>query len=257
MQTPTSSLADVPPTSEEALHKRRRLLSAGAEELHPGAGWEIYQVWREKNKRLFGRQMQHCGIQFGLAGRACRPPGEATDRAACPDEPCGYGRWWPEGQVITLCRRLLHRHGRVWRLYHERLGGRFAEDVLLHQMMHQYIGAVRRAGGQDVEHQDFEDQRPMDRGAGLGGPARPPCGFPHNNLHNSVLWAGEVNRLSEALETTGGTAAAVPEDVGAGEIPDGILSPRETALWPYLSRPEGYYEADPEAVLAEELPQIG
>ena len=251
MQTPTSSLTDAPPTSEEALHKRRRLLADAAEELYSGAGWEIYQAWRELNKRLFGRQMQHCGIQFGLAGRACWPPGEATYRAACPEEPCGYGRWWPEGQVITLCRRLLHRHGRVWRLYHERLGGRFAKDVLLHQMMHQYIDVVRRAGDQD-----FEDQRPMDRSAGLGEAARPPRGFSHNNPHNSALWAGEVNRLSEALETTGGTAAAVPEDKGAGGVPDGILSPRETALWPYLSRPEGYYEADPEAVLAEELPQV-
>jgi hypothetical protein len=249
MNTPTSSLADVPPTSEEALHKRRRLLSAGAEELHSGAGWEIYQVWRELNKRLFGRQMQHCGIQFGLAGRACRPSGEATYRAACPEEPCGYARWWPEGQVITLCRCLLHRHGRVWRLCHERLGGRFAKDVLLHQMVHQYIDVVRRAGDQD-----FKDKRPMDRGTEPGGPARPPRGFPHNN---SALWVGEVNRLSEALETTGGTAAALPEDKRNGGTPDGILSPRETALWPYLSRPEGYYEVDPEAVFAEELPQVG
>ncbi|MCS4116020.1 hypothetical protein GGP49_002970 [Salinibacter ruber] len=253
MQTPTSSLADVPPTSEEALHKRRRLLSGGAEELHPGAGWEIYQVWREKNKRLFGRQMQHCGIQFGLAGRACRSrtcrsSGEATYRAACPDEPCGYGSWWPKGQVITLCRRLLHRHGRVWRLYHERLGGRFAEDVLLHQMMHQYIGAVRRAGSQSAEDPGLRDE--SSEGTGLD---RSLEGSPHNNS----LWIGEVNRLSEALETTGGTVAALPEDESNGGTPDGILSPRETALWPYLSRPEGYYEADPEAVFAEELPQFG
>jgi hypothetical protein len=256
MQTPTSLLADVPPTSEEALHRRRRLLAGAAEELYSGAGWKIYQTWRELNERLFGRQMQHCGIQFGLAGRACPPPGEAPYPAACPEKPCGYGRWWPEGQVITLCRRLLHRDGRVWRLYHERLGGRFAKDVLLHQMMHQYIGAVRRAGGQDVEHPDFEDQGPMDRSADPAGPVRPPRGFPHNNPHNGSLWAGEVNRLSEALETTGDAAAAVPEDVGAGEIPDRILSPRETALWPYLSRPEGYYRADPEAVFAEELPPL-
>jgi hypothetical protein len=257
MQTPTSTLADAPQVDEETLHKRRRLLSGGAEELHSGAGWKIYQVWRELNKRLFGRQMQHCGIQFGLAGRACRSrtcrsSDEATYRGACPEEPCGYGHWWPEGQVITLCRRLLHRHGRVWRLYHERLGGQFAEDVLLHQMMHQYIDVVRRAGDRGPK-----DRRSRDRSAEPAGSARPPCGSPPNNPHNGSLWIGEVNRLNEELETGGGTAAAVPEDVGTGEIPDGILSPRETALWPYLSRPEGYYEADPEAVFAEELPQVG
>jgi len=251
METPVSTLADAPPTSEEALHRRRKLLSDGAEELYPGAGWEIYQTWRELNKRLFGRQMQHCGIQFGLAGRACGSPSEATYRATCPEEPCSYGRWWPEGQVITLCRRLLHRDGRVWWLHHERLGGRFAEDVLLHQMMHQYIDAVRRAGDQD-----FEDQRPMDRSADPAGPIRPTRSSPHNNPHNGPLWIGEVNRLSEALETTEGKAAVMPEDVGAEEIPDGIFSPRETALWPYLSRPEGYYEADPGAVFAEELPHV-
>jgi len=252
MQTPTSSLADAPSTSEEALHRRRRLLSAGAEELYSGAGWEIYQAWREKNKQFFGRQMQHCGIQFGLAGRACRSPGEATYRAACTDAPCGYGRWWAQGRVITLCRRFLHRDGRRWWLHHERLGGRFVKDVLLHQMMHQYIDTVRRARGQD-----FKDKSPMDRVTEPAGPAWPPRGSPHNNPHNSALWVGEVNRLSGALGTTGGTAAAVPEDVGAGEIPERILSPRETALWPYLSRPEGYYEADPEAVFAEELQSVG
>jgi hypothetical protein len=64
-----------------------------------------------------------------------------------------------------------------------------------------------------------------------------------------------VNRLSQALEVGGGTAALLSgESAHEEEVPDGILTARETALWPYLSRPKDYYKEDPETVFAEELP---
>lgn len=229
METPVSTLADASPVEEETLYRRRRLLADPAEEIYPGAGWKIHQLWREHNEKLFGRQMQHCGVQFGLAGRAYRSP-KGRDGLA---EDCYYGRWWPERQVITLHRCFLHRDGsRCW-LRHERLGGRFVKDVLLHHMVHQYIDTVRGVGG---------DGRSVSSTA---------------PLHNNPFWVGDVNRLSEELDLGEGMAAVHTEDATGEQVPKEILTPRETALWPYLSRPEGYYEADPEAVFAEKLPHVG
>jgi hypothetical protein len=237
MRTPTSSLTDADPLEEEALHERRRRLAKGAEELHPGAGWQIYQMWRERNERLFGRQMQHCGLQFGpicragRRGEAAQPKGKAALKWACL-----YGRWLPREQVIVLDRRLLQPDGQVWWLVHERLGSRFVGDVLLRQMTRQYIGTVRQG------------ETPAAEVLGSGS-------APTGAFCSSPPWVGEVNRLREALEVKSGKAALLPgESVGEEEVPDGTLTARETALWPYLSRPKDYYKEDPETVFAEELP---
>ena len=242
MRTPTSSLTDADPLEEEALHERRRRLAKGAEELHPGAGWQVYQMWRERNERLFGRQMQHCGLQFGpicragRRGEAAQPKGKAALKWACL-----YGRWLPREQVIVLDRRLLQPDGQVWWLSHERLGSWFVGDVLLRQMICQYMGTVRQGESPAPE-------------------ASRPGSSPADSLYNSPLWenplwVGEVNRLSQALEVGGGTAALLSgESAHEEEVPDGILTARETALWPYLSRPKDYYKEDPETVFAEELP---
>lgn len=242
MRTPTSTLAGADPVEEEALHERRTRLAGGAEELHPGAGWQVYQMWRKRNERLFGRQMHHCGLQFGTicqAGRRVnRPKGNAPSKW-----PFLYGRWLPREQVIVLHRSLLRPDGQVWWLSHERLGPRFVGDVLLRQMMRQYIDLVRR------------DE---NTAANASSPDSEPTGAFYNSpLWENPLWVGEVNRLSQALEFEGGTAAILPgESAHEEEVPDGIFTARETALWPYLSRPDGYYKADPETVFTEEIPHF-
>jgi hypothetical protein len=242
MRTPTSTLAGADPIEEKKLHKRRRRLAKGAEELHPGAGWQVYQMWRERNERLFGRQMQHCGLQFGpicrvgRRGEAAQPKGKATLK-----RPFFYGRWLLREQVLVLDRRLLRPDGRVWWLGHEQLGPRFVGDVLLRQMMCQYIDTAGQG------------ENPAAEALGPGSaPTRPFCNGP---LWDSPLWIGEVNRLRGALDVEDGTAALLPgKAVAEGRVPNGILTARETALWPYLSRPEGYYKEDPETVFTEELP---
>jgi hypothetical protein len=242
MRTPTSTLAGADPVEEEALHERRTRLAKGAEELHPGAGWQVYQMWRERNERLFGRQMQHCGLQFGPICRAgWRGEAAQSEEEADLKLPFFYGRWLPREQVIILHRHLLRPDGRVWWLSHERLGSRFVEDVLLRQMICQYIGTVRHG-----EPPAPEDSRPSPS----------PKGSLYNSpLWENPLWVGDVNRLSQALDVEDGTAALLPgEAVAEGRVPDGVLTARETALWPYLSRPDGYYKEDPETVFAEEIP---
>jgi hypothetical protein len=122
---PTAPLAKASPVPKEALHSRRFALTRKAEERYPGAGWTIYQCWREWNEALFGRQMETCEIRFGTVSNGCR-----------------FGRWKSQDASTIIDRSLLHKHGKVWRLYHEDLGRKFVRDVLLHQMVHQYITQV-------------------------------------------------------------------------------------------------------------------
>ena len=213
MKPPITSLADGPSVPEEQLHEQRAALAKGAEARHPGAGWRIYQWWREMSEDLFGRQLPACGIRFG--------PAEKTEE---PGEP-GFGAWCRPERTIILHPSLLHQDGSVWHLHHDALGSRFPRDVLLHQMVHQYIDLVR-----GVE----------DEGRGAS-----PTGSPYNNR----WWAAEVNRLSEVLVVGDRRAAVLPADVETGDVPDGILTAWEAARWPYVVRPEGYYRGDPAEVL--------
>lgn len=125
MDTPTASLADAPPVGEDRLHEQRLPLMRQAETRYSGAGWEVYQLWRDYNERLFGRQMEHCPIQFA------------------PVSGNRFGLWQDEEPSITLGSELLHRDGKVWHLHHEQLGPRFPADVLLRQMTFQYLETIR------------------------------------------------------------------------------------------------------------------
>ncbi|MFB6274485.1 MAG: hypothetical protein ABEL51_16495 [Salinibacter sp.] len=77
------------------------------------------------NEELFGRQMNHCEIRF----------------SSVPEK--RFGLWRAEENAIVLDRSLLHQHGKVWRLYHKELGSNFPPDVLLRQVVLQYISTVR------------------------------------------------------------------------------------------------------------------
>lgn len=153
----TASLADAPSIGEEELHHQRVPLMRRAETFFPGAGWRVYQLWREFNKKLFGRQMSHCELRFG----------------SVPEN--RFGLWRKEGRSIILSPELLHQHGKVWRLYHVELSSNFPPDVLLRQMVFQYLETVR-----DVK---ITDQ--------VGVPIKP--------LSENEWWLKEINRLSEEM----------------------------------------------------------
>lgn len=154
----TPTLADAPSIGEEELHRQRVPLAKRAEAKYSGAGWKIYQWWRKLNAKHFGRQMEHCEIQFSSV-----PEGQ-------------FGLWRAEENVIVLDRSLLHQHGKVWRLYHETLGSSFPPDVLLRQVVLQYIEEVR---GIKITCQ---------------------AGIPAEPLGENEWWVGEINRLSGELD---------------------------------------------------------
>ena len=157
MDTPAASLADAPPVGEDRLHEQRLPLMRRAEAHYPGAGWEVYQLWRRFNERLFGRQTSHCEIEFGSV------PAER------------FGLWRRNENTIVFSSELLHRDGKVWHLHHEQLGPRFPADVLLRQMVFQYLETIR-----DTEITDH-----------TGAPVEP--------LSGNEWWLKEINRLSEEM----------------------------------------------------------
>lgn len=158
MDTPTPTLADVPSIGEEELHRQRVPLAKRAEEKYSGAGWKIYQWWRKLNAKHFGRQMEHCEIQF----------------SSVPEK--RFGLWRAEENAIVLGRSLLHQHGKVWRLYHEELGSNCPPDVLLRQVVLQYIEEVRGV--------KITDQ----------------AGVPIKPLSESEWWLREIERLSKKMD---------------------------------------------------------
>jgi hypothetical protein len=121
---PTPTLADAPSIAEEDLHRQRASLAKRAEANYSGAGWTVYQLWREMNQSFFGRQMRHCEIQFSSIHEQ-------------------FGTW--KAPTILLSNSLLQRDGSRWWLHHERFGAYFPQDALLRQMVFQYISAVRNA----------------------------------------------------------------------------------------------------------------
>ena len=189
MDRPTPSLADEPPIPERKLHRKRVSLAKRAEANHSGAGWTVYQLWREMNEELFGRQMDHCKIQFGTVPES------------------RFGLWIREGPRILLSSSLLQRDGSRWWLHHRRLGSNFPRDVLLRQMVFQYISAVRNA--------EITDRAITDR-----------AGTPVEPLGENESWLQEITRLSEEMEL------------------DRPTSPEEARWWPYSVRREGYYGQD-------------
>jgi hypothetical protein len=209
---PTASLSEASPVPKEDLHSRRSALTRKAEERYPGAGWTIFQWWREWNEAFFGRQMETCEIRFETVSNGCR-----------------FGRWKSQDASIIIDQSLLHKHGKVWRLYHEDLGRKFAQDVLLHSMVHQYIDTVRNA------------PEPPNR--------EPTASQGQDNQQ----WIAEINRLSEKLEL-GPRRAAIQEthptdtSIHSSEGSLDPLSDAERTLWPYLLREPGYYQRDAAAV---------
>ena len=135
------------------------------------------------------------------------------------------GAWCRKRRTIFLRHSLLHQDEDGWQLGHNLLGRGFVRDVLLHQMVHQYVDLVR-----GVPHEGREDA---------------PTGSPHNNH----WWVAEINRLSEVLRLPGRRAAVRPASREARIHGARALKTWEMAHWPYSVRPQGFYEAEVERVL--------
>jgi len=208
MDPPTADVAEAPAVEEDTLHEKRVRLSKEADEIYPGAGWTFYQWWRDLNEELYGRQMRTCRIEFNLL-------------------PTGSGRFgfWDGGEdQIVLARSLLKQDGSVWWPHHRVFGSRFPRDVLLRQMVFQYIETVR-----EVQI----------------------CGhgkYPESPLSENEWWIGEINRLSQEMDL-GGRLARLSS---SNEKSNLHLTRKEVEWWPYSIRPEGHYDRSWTEVLGEE-----
>jgi hypothetical protein len=201
-------LADQDPIPQDTLDNDLGTLRDAARLIYPGVGSMLYDWWETINEAYFGRQMTPPGIQFGLT-----PHGSH------------YGAWRGYEHTITLHRSLLDPSGDAWEIGHK-LGNRFAWDVLLHEMVHQYIDTVRGISGSEAE-----DNSPSD------------------SVHNSPSWVAEINRLSQELDLDC-AAHVVKQRRVDGQVkwapPEGFdMTIGDVSSWPHSVRPDGFYEDDP------------
>ena len=111
---------------------------------------------------------------------------------------------------------LLDPRGDAWRIS-DQLGMRYAEDVLLHEMVHVTLFAA------GVENDDKN---------------------PH---HNTAQWCAEIMRITPQLGLPVIKAAPVKPRRVDGKVVrrelDGQLSRADIAHWPHSLRPVGYYNS--------------
>ena len=199
------TLADAPTVDADTLQRDLDTLRDAAEIIYPGIGAMLYDWWASINEDHFGRQMTPPGIQFGLT-----PHGSKM----------GLWRGWEE--TIILHRSLIDPSGDAWGKRHQ-LGHRYAWDVLLHEMIHQYVDTVR----------EVED---------------PEGNSPSNSVHNCPSWVREINRLSNDLGLDCEASVIRQKRVDGSVqwcVPDGHLTMAELGSWPHSVRPDGYYRNDP------------
>jgi hypothetical protein len=182
-----------------------KTLAAAAEIIHPRVGGWAYHTWRALNEQLWDGELPLCGIQWGLT-----PHGRAL------------GYWAGHQNTITLHQSLIEPQGDAWGIAHK-LGERYAADVLLHEMIHQYITVIL--------------------GAENGGRNESPNDSPHNNPY----WVGEVNRISRRLGFDC-RAEVVKQRRVNGKVKwaphDGYIDMRELSRFPHPFRPADYYTPD-------------
>jgi hypothetical protein len=154
------------------------------------------------NAEHFAGRLRYHGIVWGLT-------------------PHGYalGHTYDDGR-ITLHPSLLDPHGNAWSIW-DKLGMRFAEDVLRHEMVH---AALR------------------DRGVPGNGA---------EGDHNTQPWCEEIMRITIQLGLPAILAAPVKPRRVNGRVRrqplDGHLTRDQMARWPHTIRPDGYYARDADA----------
>ncbi len=128
----------------------------------------------------------------------------------------------------------------------EKLGERYARDVLLHQvllhqMVHQYVCEVRQISGQEARLNSPQG----GNGADGGSP------------HNCPSWVAEINRLMEEMDL-GCRACVIKQRRIEGDVRwappegfppsgyEGLTEIGQLARWPHSARLAGYYTSDPD-----------
>jgi hypothetical protein len=171
---------------------------AALENLWGQAGTWTADTWTRLNVAHFAGQLRYHGIVFGLT-----PHGHRFGPTSNPD-----GR-------ITLHPALLDPRGNAWRIS-DKLGERYAEDVLLHEMVHVTLFA-----------------------AGVGNERKDPH-------HNTDEWCAEIVRITPTPGLPPIKAAPVEPrrvDGSVARIPlDGHLTRDQIARWPHSIRPAGWYD---------------
>lgn len=204
-------LADAPKVDKKRLAEEIDALRNAAEIIHPGIGRKLYTWWDEINREHFGRQMSPPGIQFGLTPHGSR-----------------LGLWRGSENVIVLHRSLVKPSGNAWDfasdLNRDGGGEAYCRDVLLHEMVHQYIRTVRGVTSDDEEAEG-------------------------TSSHNNPWWVAEVNRISPRIGLDVQASVIRQKRVDGSVtwyVPDGHLTMEELSTWPYgTTQPEWYTgEAD-------------
>lgn len=195
---------------EYSEEERFQLLHQVAELYDPEIGPWAYNTWKQLNQKYFKGEIQIWPIGWGLTKYA--------HRLGFAD---GLNR------KIVLHTSLINPRSKAWG-QRGLLGERFAADVLLHEMIHQYIFQTERSVGEP---------------------------------HNCQMWCDELNRLIPLLGFTGKATVSKqrrvkePGTKGSGRVTwlpsgDGTMIRKELSTWPYTSRPEEYYEISCREMLA-------
>jgi len=199
-------LVDAPKVDEKQLAEEIDALRSAGEIIHPGIGGKLYTWWDRLNRRHFGRQMEPPGIQFGLTAHGAK-----------------LGKWRTRENVIVLHRSLVKPSGNAWgfasKLNDEGGGEAYCRDVLLHEMVHQYIRTVRGVTSGDEEREG-------------------------TSSHNNPWWVAEITRISPqiGLDVTASVIRQKRVD-GSVEwyVPSGHLTMKELSAWPHSVTQTGWY----------------
>jgi hypothetical protein len=173
---------------------------AALENLWGQAGCWAADTWMRLNADYFDGKLRYHGVVWGLTPHGGR-----------------LGHTNSETRRITLHPALLDPRERAWGI-RDRLGVRFAEDVLLHEMVHVVL---LTAGVRNDERQ---------------------------GQHNTEEWCAQIIRITPALGLPSIKAAPVKTRRVNGSVVrqalDGYLTRDQISRWPYTIRPNGYYAND-------------
>jgi hypothetical protein len=181
-----------------------QLLREVAQLYYPSVGPWTFDTWKDLNQKYFNGELKVGPIEWGLTKH-----GHAL------------GYYSQQTNKITLHPSLLKPNSTAWECG-GLLGEKMAEDVILHEMLHQHL------------YQQF-------------GPVK-------NMGHNSPFWCDEVNRLNPLLGIDGKATVTKQRRVkeqgakGNGKVKwmpsgDGVLTRKQLSSYPHSLRPTGFYEA--------------